>query len=198
MYLNSNLARFRDYIAIVTVLLATVFAPPFIRMLGAQTWTTLGITEGQWSIIMAARGLVFIVFILAARVIGDLWGRRLMLLLSASVPSSLAATVQAIGDATAHLGSAPAYSFMITLLEGFGTRSYIQTRESFGLSQQQIAFRLSTIARASEEFSIVAPGEEQAEILQQIDFWIVQAYTTGLAQAMLVLAAVCLFSAAIV
>lgn len=106
--------------------------------------------------------------------------------------------IGSISGGKALKGSALAYSFMITLLEGFGTRAYVQTLESFGLSEVQGALRLSTIARASEEISIIVPGEEQTEILHQIDFWIVQAYTTGLAQAMLVLAAVCLFSAAIV
>jgi DHA2 family methylenomycin A resistance protein-like MFS transporter len=121
-----------------------------------------------------------------------------LLLLSASVPSSLAATVQSIGSATAHLGSALAYSFMMTLIEGFGTRAYVQTLESFGLSELQITNRLSTLAHASDEISVLAPTEEQTALFQQIDFWIVQAYTTGLSRAMLVLAAVCLISAAVV
>jgi DHA2 family methylenomycin A resistance protein-like MFS transporter len=121
-----------------------------------------------------------------------------LLLLSASVPRSLAATVQSIGSATAHLGSALAYSFMMTLLEGFGMRAYLQTLESFGFNELQIAIRLTTLARASEEISIVAPSEEQAQFLQVIDHWIVRAYTIGLSQAMLVLGLVCLFSAAIV
>jgi MFS family permease len=121
-----------------------------------------------------------------------------LVLLSASVPRSLTATAQSIGSATAHLGSALAYSFMMTLLEGFGMRSYVQTLETFGFSDLQISIRLTTLARASEEISILAPAEEQAKILQQIDYWIVQAYITGLSRAMLVLGLVCLFSAAIV
>jgi len=40
--------------------------------------------------------------------------------------------------------------------------------------------------------------EEQAKIFQQIDYWIVHAYITGLSRAMLVLGLVCLFSAAVV
>ena len=121
-----------------------------------------------------------------------------LLLLAASVPRNLAATVQSIGDATAHIGSALAYSFMMTLLEGFGMRAYVQALESFGLTEQQIAIRLSTLARASEEISVVVPAEEQTEFLQRIDFLIVQAYIIGLSRAMLVLAIVCLFSAAVV
>jgi MFS family permease len=121
-----------------------------------------------------------------------------LLLLAASVPQSLAATVQSIGSATAHLGSALAYSFMITLLEGFGTRAYVQTLESFGLSDLQIAIRLTTLAKASEEISVIAPTDEQTELIQQLDFWIVQAYTIGLSRAMLVLAGVCFISAGVV
>lgn len=121
-----------------------------------------------------------------------------LLLLADSMPRSLAATAQSIGDATAHIGGALAYSFMITLLEGFGMRAYLQTLEAFGLSELQIAIRLTTLSRASDEISIVMPAEEQVEILQQIDYWIVQAYTIGLSRAMLVLALVCLFSAAII
>lgn len=121
-----------------------------------------------------------------------------LLLLAASVPRNLAATVQSIGDATAHIGSALAYSFMMTLLEGFGMRAYVQALESFGFTEQQIAIRLSTLARASEEISVVVPAEEQTEFLQRIDFLIVQSYTIGLSRAMLVLAIVCLFSAAVV
>jgi MFS family permease len=121
-----------------------------------------------------------------------------VLLLAASVPQNLAATVQSIGDATAHMGSALAYSFMITLIEGFGMQAYVRTLETFGLTENQIAIRLTTLARASEEISIVAPSEEQTQFLQQIDFWIVQAYTVGLSRAMLILGIVCLFSAVVV
>ena len=121
-----------------------------------------------------------------------------LLLLSAAVPRSLTATAQSIGSATAHLGSALAYSFMMTLLEGFGMRAYVQTLETFGFSELQIFIRLTTLARASEDISILAPVEEQAKILQQIDYWIVHAYITGLSRAMLVLGLVCLFSAAVV
>jgi len=121
-----------------------------------------------------------------------------LLLLSSSVPRSLAATVQSIGCATAHLGSALAYSFMITLLEGFGMRAYVQTLESFGLSDLQISIRLTTLARASEEISIVALTEEKTQLLKMVDYWIVQAYITGLSRALLVLSLVCMFSAAII
>ena len=70
--------------------------------------------------------------------------------------------------------------------------------EEFVLSQYQIAIRLSNLARASEEISILAPSEEEVELFSQIDFWIKRAYSTGLSRAMLVLAVVCLISAVIV
>ena len=44
----------------------------------------------------------------------------------------------------------------------------------------------------------VAPTDEQTELIQQLDFWIVQAYTIGLSRAMLVLAGVCFISAGVV
>ncbi len=66
----------------MVIVLAADLAPPFLRMLGSRTWTFLDITEGEWSILMAARCLVFIIFILAAGVVGDLWGRRRMLLIA--------------------------------------------------------------------------------------------------------------------
>jgi DHA2 family methylenomycin A resistance protein-like MFS transporter len=121
-----------------------------------------------------------------------------LLLLSRAVPESLAATVQSIGSATAHMGSALGYSFMITLIEGFGVQAYVQTLASLGLSEMQVALRLSNLARASEEISVLAPVDGQAEIMTEIDYWIRMAYTAGLSQAMLVLSAVCLFSAAVV
>ena len=77
-------------------------------------------------------------------------------------------------------------------------QAYEQTLETFGFTEQQISIRLTTLARASEEISIVSPTEEQTQFIQQIDFWIVQAYTVGLSRAMLFLGGVCLFSAAVV
>lgn len=121
-----------------------------------------------------------------------------LLLLHASVTDDLAATVQSIGSATAHLGSALAYSFMMTLIEGFGTRAYAQTLAEFGLDERQVAMRLSNLAYASEELSILASKPEQLEALQRVDYLIRQAYSTGLSYAMLVLAAVCLLSAAVI
>jgi MFS family permease len=72
---RNGLSAYKDFLAIAVVVLATDFAPPFVRILGSKTWTSLGITESQWSIVMASRGLFFIIFILAAGVLGDLYGR---------------------------------------------------------------------------------------------------------------------------
>lgn len=121
-----------------------------------------------------------------------------LLLVSASMPRNLAATVQSIASASSHLGSALAYSLMMTLIEGFGMNAYVQTLEALGLTEFQISIRLTRLSRATEEFSILLPPEEQAALLKQIDYWIIQAYTTGLSRALLVLALVCLISAGIV
>ena len=121
-----------------------------------------------------------------------------LLLLASSVPSNLAATVQSIGGATANLGGALAYSFMMTLVIGFGVRAYVQTLEEFGLSQAFITSRLFRLAEFGEQISVVSTSDEQIDLLREIDFWLVQAYITGLSRAMLVLGLVCLFSAAVV
>ena len=75
-------SSYKGFFSIVVVMFATVFSPPFIRMLGSRAWIGLGISEGYWSNIMAGRGLFFVIFILAAGVLGDLHGRRRMLLLT--------------------------------------------------------------------------------------------------------------------
>jgi DHA2 family methylenomycin A resistance protein-like MFS transporter len=121
-----------------------------------------------------------------------------LLLLASSVPRNLAATVQSIGGATANLGGALAYAFMMTLVTGFGLRAYVQTLEEFGLSQAFITSRLFRLAEFGEQISVVSASDEQIDLLREIDFWLVQAYVTGLSRAMLVLGIVCLFSAAIV
>ena len=121
-----------------------------------------------------------------------------LLLLASSVPSNLAATVQSIGGATANLGGALAYSFMMTLVIGFGVRAYVQTLEEFGLSQAFITSRLFRLAEFGEQISVLSTADENIDLLREIDYWLVQAYITGLSRAMLVLGIVCLFSAAIV
>jgi MFS transporter, DHA2 family, methylenomycin A resistance protein len=121
-----------------------------------------------------------------------------LLLLSSSVPKNLSATAQSIGSATANLGAALAYAFMMTLVAGFGMRAYIQTLESFNLTQAQIISRLLRLAEFGEQISVVFASEEQTDLLREIDFWLLKAYVTGLSRAMLVLGIVCLFSAAIV
>jgi hypothetical protein len=87
---------------------------------------------------------------------------------------------------------------MITLVAGFGVRAYVQTLEEFGVSQAFITSRLIRLAEFGEQISLVAVPEDQIDLLKEIDFWLVQAYITGLSRAMLVLGIVCLFSAAIV
>jgi hypothetical protein len=77
-------------------------------------------------------------------------------------------------------------------------RAYVQTLEEFGLSQAFITSRLFRLAEFGEQISVVSASDEQIDLLREIDFWLVQAYVTGLSRAMLVLGIVCLFSAAIV
>lgn len=121
-----------------------------------------------------------------------------LLLLDSSVPRKLAATAQSIGSATANLGGALAYSFMMTLVIGFAVRAYVQTLEEFGLSQEFITSRLFRLAEFGEQISVLSTAEENIDLLREIDYWLVQAYITGLSRAMLVLGIVCLLSAAIV
>lgn len=121
-----------------------------------------------------------------------------LLLLNSSVPRKLAATAQSIGSATANLGGALAYSFMMTLVIGFGVRAYVQTLEELGLSQAFITSRLFRLAEFGEQISVLSTADENIDLLREIDYWLVQAYVTGLSRAMLVLGIVCLFSAAIV
>jgi DHA2 family methylenomycin A resistance protein-like MFS transporter len=122
---------------------------------------------------------------------------RLMLLTS-SVPLDLVATVQAIGSATSQLGGALAYSFMLTLLEGFGRQAYTILLSTIGLSSEEITNRIMSLANASEEISLVFPPKTQTEILHKADYFLKKAYLMGLSQTMLVLAGVCVFSAMVV
>jgi hypothetical protein len=96
------------------------------------------------------------------------------------------------------LGGALAYAFMMALVIGFGVRAYVQTLEELGLSQAFITSRLFRLAEFGEQISVVSTSDEQIDLLREIDFWLVQAFVTGLSRAMLVLGLVCLFSAAIV
>lgn len=121
-----------------------------------------------------------------------------LLLLFSSVPQGLSATVQAIGSATSQLGGGLAYSFMLTLMESYFWRAYIDQLQAHGLTYAQITSRLLSIVEASNELALILPGEQPSEVRQQIELLLHQAYVSGLSFAMLALAGVCLLSAAIV
>jgi DHA2 family methylenomycin A resistance protein-like MFS transporter len=78
--LKSILVSHKVLTALVVVTLSTDIFPPFMRLLGPQRFDFLGISEEQWSLYVASRGLVFILFILLAGVLADILGRRQMLL----------------------------------------------------------------------------------------------------------------------
>ena len=82
MLKNIRVSSYKDFIAIIVVVLTTDFAPPVLRIFGSKAWTHLGISEGQWTILQASRGLIFIIFVLAAGVFGDFFGRRRVFLLT--------------------------------------------------------------------------------------------------------------------
>jgi MFS family permease len=66
--------------AVVVVMLSVLLSPSVFRMFGSTVWHIFGITEGQWSLFTALRGLFFVIFVLGAGVAGDFWGRRRILL----------------------------------------------------------------------------------------------------------------------
>jgi MFS family permease len=75
-------ASWRIFNTIFLVAMATVIVPPYFRLLGPGFWTLFGLNEAEWSVVSAVRALIFIIFVLAAGVIGDFWGRRRTLLLT--------------------------------------------------------------------------------------------------------------------
>lgn len=83
------------FLSAVIVMLATFIAPSFQKILSSsRAWGLLGWTESQWALFLAVRALIFVVFVLAAGVIGDFWGRRrVMLLLLAGFIACLAASM---------------------------------------------------------------------------------------------------------
>lgn len=121
-----------------------------------------------------------------------------LLLLSASVPRDLAATVQAIGRSTAQLGGALAYALMLVLIAGFSQRAFVRTAESAGLSQAAIQQQLSSLASVAGDTSLALVPEAELKALELIAPGFQRAYTVGLSGAMLVLAGMCVFGAAIV
>ena len=121
-----------------------------------------------------------------------------LVLLSSSVPLDLVATVQAIGSSTSRLGAALAYSFILTLIEGFGVNAYTNMLEKTGLSAAEVTERMMHFISASEELALAMPEKTQKEILYGLDYFFKKAYIMGISQAMLTLAGICVFSAVLV
>lgn len=118
-----------------------------------------------------------------------------LVLLNASVSFNLSATIQSIGSATAQLGSALAYSLVLTLIEGFARQAYGKLLGATGSSEQVVSEQLAKLAGIGDTFPLVVP---QGLIPQGMDSLLKEAYVTGISQAMLVLAGVCILSAVVV
>ena len=121
-----------------------------------------------------------------------------LLLLSSSVPLNLSATVQAIGRTTSQLGGALAYTFMLALISGFGGRAYVEQVKSIGVSQAEAAEQVSSLAAAAGDASWVLATDAEIRALDLMAPGFKLAYTTGLSRAMLILALMCVFGAALV
>jgi hypothetical protein len=121
-----------------------------------------------------------------------------LVLLFKTVPEDLVATVQSIGSATAQLGSALAYTFMMTLLESYTGNAYVKMLDSSGLSNEAIAERITKLVTASESLPLTISQNQQVQILQSVEPLLKDAYVIGISQTMLALAGVCVFSAVLV
>lgn len=121
-----------------------------------------------------------------------------LILLNTSVPSNLSATIQSIGSAISQLGGALAYPFVLILLESFAKNTYVKLLGDTGLSPEAISNRIAQIASNSESFPLVVPQDQSVQVLQSLDSFLKEAYVTGISQAMLVLAAICIFTAVVV
>jgi hypothetical protein len=121
-----------------------------------------------------------------------------LLLLSASVPGNLAATVQAVGRTTSQLGGALAYALMLTLIAGFAGQAFVESAEAAGVSPAGILQQLSSLAALGGNTSLVLLQEAELQALDRIAPGVELAYTVGLSQAMWVLAGLCAFGAVLV
>ncbi len=68
------------FAACVVVMMSTYLSPSLIRLLGPQLRVELAATESQWAALTSLRSLLLIAFVLAGGVLGDLLGRRRVLL----------------------------------------------------------------------------------------------------------------------
>jgi len=121
-----------------------------------------------------------------------------LVLLFRSVPEDLVATIQSIGSATAQLGSALAYTFMMTLLERFTRNAYVEMLGSSGLLNEAIAERITKLVTASESLPLGISQNQQVQFLQSVEPLLKEAYVTGISQTMLALSGICVVSAVVV
>lgn len=68
------------FAACIVVMMSTYLSPSLIRLLGPQLRAELAATESQWAALTSLRSMLLIVFVLASGVLGDLLGRRRVLL----------------------------------------------------------------------------------------------------------------------
>ncbi len=121
-----------------------------------------------------------------------------LLVLSSSVPRDLTATMQAVGRTTAQLGGALAYTLMLSLITGFGTRAFVRSAEAAGVTPAGIQQQLSSLAAVAGDTSLLLGPEVELQVLEWIAPGVDQAYTVGLSRAMWVLTGLCIFGAALV
>lgn len=64
----------------ILILVSTALSPPLIRLLGLEFWLDTTLTQRQESALSAVEGFVLVLMILGSGVLGDLYGRRRVLL----------------------------------------------------------------------------------------------------------------------
>lgn len=71
----------------LVVVLGTSLSPPLMQILGSQFWQGHGVTQQSVSLLTAVGSFVIVLFILGSGVLGDLYGRKLVIavLLSAQI-----------------------------------------------------------------------------------------------------------------
>ena len=121
-----------------------------------------------------------------------------LLLLSASVPRELAATVQAVGRTTSQLGAGLAYALMLNLIAGFGREALVRSAQASGVSPAVIQQQLWSLAALPGDISLVLPEQAELRVLDWIAPGLEMAYTEGLSRAMAVLAGLCVLGAILV
>ncbi len=76
----SAVQRWRVLAICVLIIVSTALSPPLIRVLGLEYWLETTLSERQESVLTALAGFGLVLMILASGVIGDLYGRRRVLM----------------------------------------------------------------------------------------------------------------------